>query len=55
VHTCESCCLFARLPRDGDLLAETERLTRALRAEHPDYCAILLERWTASREKYLNA
>ena len=45
----------ARLPRDGDLLAETERLTRTLRAEHPDYCDVLLARWTASREKYLNA
>ena len=45
----------ARLPRDGDLLNETERLTRDLRAHHPDYCDTLLTRWTASREKYLNA
>ena len=45
----------ARLPRDGDLLGETERLTRELREHHPDYCETLLTRWTASREKYLNA
>ena len=54
-QTGEASFRVARLPRDGDLLAETERLTRALRAEHPDYCAVLLARWTASREKYLNA
>ena len=45
----------ARLPRDGDLLGETERLTRVLRERHPDFCEVLLTRWTASREKYLNA
>lgn len=45
----------AHLPRDGDLLGETERLTRELREHHPDYCETLLTRWTASREKYLNA
>lgn len=45
----------ARLPRDGDLLDETERLTRVLRERHPDFCEVLLTRWTASREKYLNA
>ena len=54
-QTGEASFRVARLPRDGDLLAETERLTRTLRAEHPDYCAVLLARWTASREKYLNA
>ena len=54
-QTGEASFRVARLPRDGDLLAETERLTRTLRAEHPDYCDVLLARWTASREKYLNA
>ena len=54
-QTGEASFRVARLPRDGDLLAETERLTRTLRATHPDYCDVLLARWTASREKYLNA
>ena len=54
-QTGEAMFRVAKLPLDADLLGETERLTRAFRAHHPDWCQTLLDRWTASRERYLNA
>ena len=54
-QTGEAMFRVAKLPLDADLLGETERLTRAFRAHHPDWCQTLLDRWTAARERYLNA
>ena len=54
-QTGEAMFRVAKLPLDADLLGETERLTRDFRAHHPDWCQTLLDRWTAARERYLNA
>ena len=54
-QTGEAMFRVAKLPLDADLLGETERLTRDFRAHHPDWCQTLLDRWTASRERYLSA
>ena len=54
-QTGEAMFRVAKLPLDADLLGETECLTRAFRAHHPDWCQTLLDRWTAARERYLNA
>ena len=54
-QTGEAMFRVAKLPLDADLLGETERLTRDFRAHRPDWCQTLLDRWTASRERYLSA
>ena len=54
-QTGETMFRVAKLPLDADLLGETERLARDFRTHHPDWCQTLLDRWTASRERYLSA